>query len=543
MSLATFFLARAAKLPRRRNRIRHQRHVRIPMRDEIHLEADVFNPRAAGLHPTILIRVPYGLKAFSVVGALYAERGYNVVVQACRGTDRSEGELDPLIHERDDGLDTVSWIKAQPWFDGRLGLTGESYMGYAAWAICDALPRQAALSIKASSAEFKSVVFPGGAFHLGLWLGWMQVMALLRKPPFNVGRRMASGMVENRTLSASMKLPLQDADRRATGREVPFWHRWLAGAIGNEDFWRPIDHTQRLGPRTPPTSLVSGWYDIMVDQLLRDYETLSVAGGKPELTVGPWWHISPELQIEAIRDTQAWMDAKLLGLGTPTRPRPVRIHISGTNEWRDFDAYPPGVPSIEIWNLHEQKLLAPRPVPSTPPDHFLYDPANPTPNLGGAIFAFTGAGPVDQAPLEKRNDVLLYTSDPLREPLTIIGNVRAVMYVRTSLPNADLFVRLSDVDETGKSINICDGILRRTAADPGAGDIRRLNFKLHATAHQFKVGHRLRVLVAGGAHPRYARNTGTDEPIGSATTLRTVDFDIFHDPEHPSAIHLPVYKL
>ncbi len=154
------------------------------------------------------------------------------------------------------------------------------------------------------------------------------------------------------------------------------------------------------------------------------------------------------------------------------------------------------------------------------------------------MFAFAGAGPQDQAALEARSDVLVYTSEPLAAPLTIIGSVRAVIYMRASLPHADLFVKLCDVDGTGRSINICDGIIRKSATEAGTW---RLNFKLHATAHRFDAGHRLRLLVAGGAHPRFARNTGTDEPLGTATTLRTVDVEIFHDPEHPSAIHLPVY--
>jgi putative CocE/NonD family hydrolase len=540
MSFASFLVARAAKLPPRRNRAQRSRDLMIAMRDGVRLAAELHRPRKEGTYPTLLVRVPYGLRAFSAVATAYAERGYNVVLEACRGTDRSEGEFDPLIHEREDGLDTLAWIKAQPWFDGRLGTTGASYLGYAQWAISDSLPKQSAMAIKISSAEFKSVVFPGGSFHLGLWLGWMQIVLLLRKPPLGIGRKLARGFIEKRTLAASMKLPLIDADRRATGREVPFWHRWLAGAIGNDEFWKPLDHTHRIGPRTPPTTFVSGWYDFMIDQLLRDYATLAMAGGAAQLTVGPWWHISPELQLYGFRDTLAWMDAKLRDDPSSLPPKPVRLFVTGADEWRDFDAWPPSPIDIEILHLHVDKSLALRPANASPPTPFHYDPHDPTPNVGGAAFAFTGAGPVDQAPLESRKDVLLFTSGPMVDPLTIIGNVRAVIYVKASLPHADLFVRLNDVDESGRSINICDGIVRKSAPDPTG--LWRLNFKLHATAHRFAAGHRLRLVIAAGAHPRFARNTGTDEPFGTATTLRTVDFDIFHDIEHPSAIHLPVFK-
>ncbi len=328
MSLASLFLARAAKLPRRLYRARANRNVRVRMRDGVMLETIVFEPRRAGRYPTLLTRLPYGTRAFQAAGEVYAERGYNVVVQACRGTSASEGQFDPLTHERDDGLDTLTWIKAQPWFDGRLGTFGASYLGYAQWAISDALPKQSAMSVKISSAEFKSVVFPGGAFHLGLWLGWLQIIELLRRPPFMFGRRISRGLIEQRTLKASMQLPLNDADRRTVGHDVPFWKHWVNTAIGNDPFWEPLDHTHRLGARTPPTSFVSGWYDFMLDQLLRDYETLVEAGGKPRLTIGPWWHVSPELQLLGMTDTLTWMNAKLRDDPSGLREKPVRLFVS-----------------------------------------------------------------------------------------------------------------------------------------------------------------------------------------------------------------------
>lgn len=545
MSLGAIFLARAAKLPRGRFRVKRTRNVRVPTRDGVSLETELFEPRNGVASPTLLMRLPYGIRGFSTVAELYAGHGYNVVVQSCRGTGRSGGEFDPLGHERDDGLDTLEWIKVQPWYDGRLGLSGPSYLGYAVWSISDALPRQSALAVKVSSAEFKSVVFPNGGFGLGLWLNWIQVVLDLRRGPFKLIRDITTGGIDKRTLNVSMKLPLMDADRRLTGRDLPFWRRWLDGSIDDDGtFWSPLDHTHRLGIRTPPTTLTTGWYDLMLDQLLRDYETLADAGVKPQLTVGPWFHISEELHYDSIRETLDWMDQHLLGRAPATVRRPVRLFIMGRDEWREFEAYPPGTPDTQIWHLHPEGIVSMRPVSTSEPDRYRYDPADPTPSIGGAIFGFTGAGPVDQAPLEKRIDVLTYSSEPLFSDLTIIGNVRAVIYARASSPNADLFVKLCDVDENGRSTNICDGYVHKTTGDPAVpDDIWRLNFKLHATAHTFLRGHRLRLIVCSGAHPRYARNTGTDEPFGTAITLVPVDIEVFHDPKYPSAIHLPVHEL
>jgi len=281
-----------------------------------------------------------------------------------------------------------------------------------------------------------------------------------------------------------------------------------------------------------------------VDQLLRDYTTLVDAGHTPQLTVGPWFHVSPDLQMESVKQTLEWMNAKLIGDAAGLRAKPVRLYIGGLNEWREFDSYPPVHADNQIWHIHPDKVLSQRPVRASAPDTYTYDPAQPTPAVGGAMFAFNGAGPVDNAPLEKRGDVLVYTSEPLFTPVTILGQVRIALHARSSLPNTDFFVRLCDVDEKGMSINICDGIIRKSSADPAVpDDIWKLNFRMHATAHRFNRNHRLRVIVASGAHPRYARNTGTDEPLGEASHLASADIEIFHDPAHPSAIHLPVEEL
>lgn len=544
MSLGSRLLAESCGLPKRLSRAVRTANIQVPMRDGVMLDTAHYAPKLPGGHPTLLMRVPYGLRGFGTVAEVYAERGFHVVLQACRGTGKSGGEFDPLIHEREDGLATLDWIKQQPWFDGRLGTSGPSYLGYAQWAICDALPKTSAMSTKVTSAEFKSVVFPGGAFHLGLWLSWLQTVEGLRSNPLLIAHKMWSGGIDRRTLRASMRLPLIDADKRVTGKSIPFWKRWINDAVGNDALWEAIDHTHRLGSRTPPNQFISGWYDFMIDQLLRDYASLVDAGQNPHLTVGPWVHVSAELQRQSIRETLVWMRAHLLGDRSGLRGKAVRIYVSGIDEWREFDAFPPGVPDTQIWHLHPRGILSPRPVKNSEPDTYRYDPAKPTPSVGGAVFAFVGAGPVDNAKLERRTDVLTYTSEPLFNPITIIGNVRITLYARASLPNADFFVRLCDVDEKGTSTNICDGFIRMTSAAPAVpDDIWKLNFKLHATAHRFGGNHRLRLIVASGAHPRFARNTGTDEPLGKAITLLPADIEIFHDPRRPTAIHLPVFEI
>ena len=529
MSLSSLYLAWVEDLPPRLNGVKRTRGTALTMPDGVTLKTDHYAPDKPGPHPTILMRLPYGRRGFAGIAEAYAERGFHVVVQACRGTERSGGEFDPFTNERTDGLATLEWIKAQPWFDGRIGLTGPSYLGYAQWAISDALPPVSAMAIKVTTANFRPVVFPSGAFHLNLWLSWVQVIEGLRNRPLATAARMFSGDIERRTDRAAAILPLVEADKAAVGHKVPFWRYWFAHAIGNDAFWAALDHSYRLSETTPPVHFISGWYDFMLDPLLADYQHLVELGHQPYLTVGTWFHVAEELQRDNLRETLIWMRAKLLGDETGLRRRPVRIHISGLDEWHEFDRYPPSPPSPVTWHIGPGSTLT-QARSSAGSDLYRYDPADPTPNLGGAIFAFTGAGAVDNAPLEARDDVLVYTGPVLTSGATIIGKCHVTLHARASRDHADFFVRLNDVDPAGRSTNICDGLMRVTPETPKEPDGSwRLTFPLHATAHSFRPGHRLRLLVASGAHPRYARNLGTDEPVGTATDMVANDVEVFHE--------------
>ena len=532
------------RLPRKTNPIRIHRDIVIRAYDGVELLTDHFEPTSPGPHPTLLMRLPYGRDGFSMSARAYAARGFNVVIQASRGTEASGGRFNPLVSERDDGLATLDWLRQQPWFDGRLGLTGPSYLGYSAWAIADA-PEVKALSIKVSSAEFRSVVFPSGAFHLGLWLSWLQTIENLRGSAILLFLRMITGDIERRTHLAALTLPLTQADNVAVGHDVWFWNEWFDVAIDDGPFWQAIDHRSRLGKDTAPAHLMSGWYDFMLDQLLSDYARLVATGNRPYLTVSTSTHITDGHQADNPADTLAWMRAHMLGDRSGIRAKPVAIQVSGLGKWFEFDSFPPGPPKLETFYLGDGRSLAPVPPKEPlPPSRYRYDPADPTPNVGGAMFAFTGAGPVWQRPLEKRQDVLVFTSQRLDRALTVIGKVSARVYIRASIPHADLFVRLNDVNRKGFSVNICDGFVRLTPDMPRNPDGSwTVDLTLHAAAHSFGAGHRLRLVVASGAHPRYARNTGTGDPVGSATRLVAADVEIFHDLRRPSAITLPPYEL
>ena len=208
----------------------------------------------------------------------------------------------------------------------------------------------------------------------------------------------------------------------------------------------------------------------------------------------------------------------------------------GEEAWRDFPSWPPPGYAPRRYHLQPGGALSVEPPPDGPaPDRYRYDPADPTPAAGGARMV-RDTGRVDNTALEARPDVLTFTTGPLEASVEVIGEVSAEIWFRSTLPHADVFVRLCDVDPRGRSRNVCDGLVRLTGADA----VTRAAVRLWPTAHRFRRGHRIRVQVSSGAFPRYARNPGTGEPHATATRMLAAHQAVYHDPAHPSAIILPV---
>jgi putative CocE/NonD family hydrolase len=214
----------------------------------------------------------------------------------------------------------------------------------------------------------------------------------------------------------------------------------------------------------------------------------------------------------------------------------VRLFVMGEESWRDFDSWPPTGYAPQRLHLQPDHGLALEVPSDSAPDTYRYDPADPTPAVGGVRMVRGKSGRVDNAALEARPDVLVYTSAPLDHDVEAIGEVSAEIWLCCSLPYADIFVRLCDVDPRGRSSNVCDGLVSLSGAD----QMTRAEVTLWPTAHCFKRGHRMRVQVSSGAFPRYARNPGSGESPATATSLRAADQAIYHDPAHPSAVILPV---
>jgi putative CocE/NonD family hydrolase len=288
--------------------------------------------------------------------------------------------------------------------------------------------------------------------------------------------------------------------------------------------------------------LIGGWYDIFLPWMIEDYHALRAAGHRPQLIIGPWTHTSMELTAISIRERTAWLRAHLLGDARMVRRAHVRVFVTGEQQWREFDEWPPRHAREQTLYLQQGGTLAgSAPTSASGPSRYRYDPRDPTPALGGPVLL--ERAPVrDNRPLEARPDVLTFTGAPLDADLDALGPVRADIHFRSSREHADVFVRVCDVGPDGVSLNVCDALIRLTPGQPPRDDQRvaRVAFELWPTAHRFARGHRIRVQVASGAYPRYARNPGTGEDPMRATHLVAADQEVFHDRERPSSVTLSV---
>ncbi len=519
----------------------------VPMADGVTLLGDRYYPRGNKSCPTVLVRSPYGRAGLvaRLFAFPFAERGFQVFIQSCRGTFGSGGQFDPLRPERADGLATVAWLRRQPWFNGQLAMTGPSYLGFVQWALAgEDTPELQAIVPAETQSDLAAHWYPNGSFNLETAASWGQAMSTQENRGLGDRLRALAGAGRRRVEQGYAHLPVREVDRVISDRPISFWQDLVNHVDPYGEHWAPADHRSRVAQVRAPVHLVTGWYDLFLPGQLRDYRVLRDTGRAPYLTIGPWHHRSPKLIAAAIRESVAWFQAFLLDDRRGLRQQPVSLYVMGADAWRHYDVWPPDGYQAESWHLHAGGKLAPEPPEGTEPSRYRYDPADPTPAVGG-IQLSGPAGPKDNRQLEARADVLVFSSAPLDQDVEVIGPVSARLYVQSSLEHTDFFVRLCDVAPSGKSINLSDGLQRLTPGDPApdADDCLRVEIDLWPTAYRFRRGHRIRVQVSSGAHPRYMRHPGTSEPLATATTLRSAEQRLFHDPEHPSAIRLPVKHL
>ena len=521
--------------------------VAVAMPDGVVLLGDLYRP-AGDDRPlaVVLIRSPYGRAGLPgmVFAAPLARRGFQVFIQSTRGTFGSGGLFRPFTCEREDGLATVAWLREQPWCDGRVSMTGASYLGHTGWAVAPyADPPLASVSLNVTAAKMSAAFYQLGVPNLQNVLNWTGLIGRQERGLHAVlpgPRQMA------RMRRAYRKVPLQAADVDVAGAPVAFWRDFTAHACPGDEFWAGADHDRADLTRLPPVSMVTGWWDLFVPLQLRDFAAVRAAGVAARIIVGPWLHGEPgEIKAMTQQDI-AWLDHHLRGGPLPPGP-PVRLFLQRAGIWLEFDQWPPSAAVATAYYLRASGHLALDAEPGdASPDVFVYNPADPTPSAGGPLLQPPGKQ-VDNRAIEARPDVLTYTTGPLPASQDLVGPVSARIFVRTSRRYADLFVRVCDVDPEGVSRNIVDGIRRLSPQTVPAGDVQAgedqvlaVEVELYPTAYRIRAGHRIRVQVSGGAFPRFARNLGTAQPFAAATRAVRCRFEIHHDSRHPACVLLPI---
>jgi hypothetical protein len=555
--------------------------LRTPVRDGIKLSTDVFLPTRGGPFPVIFLRTPYdSLRDTHIDWAVWwARRGYAVAIQNARGRFLSEGKFYSYHDDGRDGHDSLEWIAGQKWCNGKIGMSGRSYGGIVQWqAAVHRSPYLTAMAPQVINGDYFSECHRiGGAVQWALTvmaaITFTTTVALVQKGCTHI-------FGNNRFLR---HLPLIEADVEAIGRPIPFFRDWLTHTL-YDDYWREINTLERVQDIDVPVCQQAGWYDPYVAAMFRlwngvkDHGHSDRARKNQKIYVVPWTHHIPEgsrlgdldfgphayvdLNVEDLR----WFDYWLKGMDTGIMDEPpVKVFVMGRNEWRFEYEWPLARTAFTPYYLHSQGransingngTLTPDPPGDEPPDQYEYDPDNPVPTLGGNNSTWTMMkfaaepifpGPLDQRPLERRDDVLVYTTPPMSEDLEVTGPLSVVLYAASSARDTDFTAKLVDVHVDGRAIHIAEGILRarhRKSMESveflEAGEPTEFRIELAPTSNVFLRGHRLRLEISSSNFPRFDRNLNTGEDIATGTRFQIAHQTVIHNSRYPSHILLPV---
>lgn len=564
--------------------VRLHRNVPVEMTDGTALATDVWLPdetARSGGRPALLQRLPYdkssSFMAQHVIGMEIPralDAGFAVVVQDTRGRYCSGGRFDPFVHEARDGADTIAWIRAQPWSDGRVAMYGASYIGATQLLAATEAPEGlGALAPQLTSLSLRDPwTYRAGALQLGFVLLWL----IESLAPADLDRLPSADRAELDAVldglradpaAAMSRLPLLTPELE---RLAPYVAEWLRHPA-RDDWWQAFDPAERADEIDVPALHIAGTSDIFCEGSLAAYRAMrgGPAGDGQYLVLGPWSHGNTTdwqgerwlgydaasaaldltgLQLEFFR---AVLDGR-----APDMPR-VRYFATGADEWREAADWP--VPGTEQVALHLRaggRLAAAAPDGEEAPDSYVSDPRNPVPTAGGATFLpgllmARNSGHRSQTEVERRPDVLVYTGLPLRHDIEVTGEVVLELWAASSATDCDWTARLCDVAPDGTSTGIVDGILRsryRGGPDPeplAPGRPECFTVVLGSTSHVLRAGHAVRLQVASSNHPRFDRNPQqlVDPVTATEGDLVVAEQTVFHDAPRPSRLLLPAVPV
>lgn len=570
-----------------------ERDLRIPMRDGVTLSADLYRPQGEGKWPVLVNRDAYlqweiPKDSYKTYWAeFFSRRGYAYLNNSVRGAFLSEGDFCPMLTDVDDGYDVIEWAARQSWSNGKVGMYGCSYGGFVQYLAAAAHPPSLKACYPIFASSTKHIVFQNGVHRLREHRGWAFYMTTAFYCEWgednpDLFRRLMALPIETQEADPEMlalvkanedvvewlyHLPLKELPALAV--RAPWYFEHLRHPQG-DPWWDQMDARTMLGEIDVPMLHIGGWYDLYLAGTLAHY--LGILGhgraharANQRLIVGPWFHSDapdspplfeggPEAFMGLPETALTWFDHWLRGAQNQVINGPnVRLFLMGENRWLEMEAWPPAEavytplylqrgsgPSAT--SLNNGGLSFELPGAGSMPDSYTYDPDDPILSLG--VHPTEPIG-IYQEGLEGR--MLTYTSEPLAEPLVIIGPVRATIYASSSAPDTDWRVLLCDVEPDGRSRKVCDGILRARYRNSFAqeelmepGQIYCFEIDLVATANSFLAGHRIRVDVTSSDFPWLDRNLNTGGPFGEEASGQVAINTIYHDTAHASHVVLPV---
>ncbi len=544
-----------------------QLDVKIPMRDGVLLSGDIYRPPGPGPNPTLLLRTIYDKQEARYMNWTdpFVERGYTVVMQDCRGRHDSDGAWEPYIHESRDGYDTQEWIARQPWSNGQIGTFGISYLGFT--QTLSALlrsPHVKGLVPIASQQDNFEHFYVDGALQLHIAFFFINITGRTMKTQ---GTRLLDWSQFYR------RLPLISALDEII--DFPFYREIIRHPT-YDDFWKRYGLRNRYHEVDVPAYFITGWYDNLVHQTFKLYSGWSSQARSEEtrrwtkLLVGPWSHqnigsaepfgcinFGAGAFMDLPQQQLRWFDQRLRGLenGLDDEP-PIRLFVMGENIWRQEHEWPLARTQFTPFYLHSggransffgDGFLSRRAAGSEPPDRYAYDPGDPVPTVGGPFMLLTQSGPRDRRPVEHREDVLVYTTEPLAEDLEVTGQITLKLYASSSAPDTDFTATLVDVHPDGRAVILAEGILRsryrESVENPTLIEPERIYefpVQVWETSNLFRAGHRIRLEVSSSNFPRFDRNLNTGHAPGMDAKMQVAQQTIYHDNERPSRLILPV---
>jgi putative CocE/NonD family hydrolase len=556
---------------------------KIPMRDGVKLATDIYLPQIEGKAPVILIRTPYKKEMIEIQGRYYARRGYAVAIQDCRGRFGSEGVWEPFINEPKDGYDTIEWLAAQPWSNGKVGMIGGSYVGWVQWWAASQRPPHLVTIIPNVSPPdpFYNIPYEHGAFFIFGAIWWADVLE--SKATGDLSGVALSKIGEKKYGQMLRALPVIDLDKAVLGKANPYWRKWIEHPV-DDDWWAQADFLNKLKDVNIPAFHQSGWFDgDGIGTKLNYLQMKEYGHPNQKLTIGPWGHtdtaarkfgdhdFGPQAIIDLQRDYLRWFDYWLKGVDNGITKEPlVSIFVMGANQWLHGKSYP--LPETKFTKLYfsgagkantskgDGRLAFEEPPASTPPDKYVYDPGDPTPDpdfyetteeqdkqVRSADEKKSEAEAHHEKVTASRQDILVYQTEELRTPLTFAGPVSATIYASSSARDTDWFVSLVEIEKDGKTFSLASGKLRARFRDSvkkpellKPGQIYEYKLDLWQTGITIPAGARLRVEVASAVFPMFSRNLNTGGHNETETKFVSARQVVYHDQRHPSHVLLPV---